>query len=443
MNGTGNSDIDRIDAEFQVLPIDMIDDNPDNDKIYNMDKIAVLARIIEQDGFNSAVEVFQKEDGRYEIISGHRRVTALRRLDRKLVPCMVKEKPKDSVEKDRRLINSNLANRTFRPLDIARSIEHYINRVIKPRAEAEGDKNPKIIEEVCEHFGLGRTAVYNYRSILKVIPELQELANDPQFPYKAFINAKNLTEDQQMRLYERVKSYGSRLKDSDGNPLDVSHAFVDMEMGKIVMEDEARARREEKARREALEKEERLRREAEEAKPAGEPEAVKGQEAAEIQPPGEAGGGKDAPKAGKGAPKASEEVSFEPDNFEAISSFSVDEIEERAAGDGFWKKSRVDKIVEGKQGGFRAFGAPGGSGKAKDHAMPYVAPPIRAPRLSAEDLYNESIKVMGDEELVETLEMCLDKLAKRADYIRADESLYASVLRCSIKMGKIAEGIAL
>lgn len=204
----GNSVIQEVGEEtsrkanvpkIEYIDIDLLDENPDNENVFNMEGINQLKRSIEDNGFTGAVEVFKKPDGRYEISSGHRRVRAMKELGKKQVPCLVNSMP-DDVVRAKRLLDSNITNRTLHPMDYARSIEYYTDYVLKP----SGFKG-HVDGKCAEYFNISVSAVYKYRSLLKMDPELQELADDPRIPFTGLVSAHRLSEESQKRLCRMLK----------------------------------------------------------------------------------------------------------------------------------------------------------------------------------------------------------------------------------------------
>lgn len=161
------SEVLRVD-----LPIDVIDPNPDNSSIFNMDDIDALADSIKRNGFRGAIEVFQKKDGRYEILAGHRRYMAAKKIGLSRIPSLIYMQPKNEIEKRNLLIDSNIYNREFTPLDRARAIK-YQRDTFKMEQLDNHDLN--IWDALTKHFGVGRGSISTYLSIIELIPELQEM----------------------------------------------------------------------------------------------------------------------------------------------------------------------------------------------------------------------------------------------------------------------------
>lgn len=189
------------------LPIDQIDENEMNKSIFNMNDIDFLAERIDEGGFAGAIEVYKKPDGRYEISAGHRRVAAMKRLKKKTVPAIVKEMP-DDFTRLKNLLASNIHNRQLTPLEKARMIKAYEDG-IKEQWEKEGKKDwgkkTELKNLSAKFFNISPAQAYRFECIAVLIPELQELTNDPLFPYSALRAAATLSEENQKELFKQIE----------------------------------------------------------------------------------------------------------------------------------------------------------------------------------------------------------------------------------------------
>lgn len=210
--------------KVEMIDISLLDENPDNKQVFNMDEIERLAQSIENDGFMGAVDVFKKPDGRYEISSGHRRIRAAKKLGLTEIPCFINAMPDDTV-RARKLLDSNITNRVLKPLDYARAIEYYINYVLKPSG-FKGQTN----KECARYFGISPSNVYRYRALLKMDPSLQKLADDERFPYTAFSSAYRLSENGQKELASFLSEYSVNNRDEDDNPSEVGRTLIEQKI---------------------------------------------------------------------------------------------------------------------------------------------------------------------------------------------------------------------
>lgn len=123
----------REDPEFRRLPIGVIDP-PAQTMRETMDeeKLDELTRDVQVRGVRLPLEVLAR-DGRYEIISGHRRYVAAERAALLEVPCLVYTSRADEVEADRYL--ENVLREDVAPAQEAK----YLARLLQTRCG--GDTN--------------------------------------------------------------------------------------------------------------------------------------------------------------------------------------------------------------------------------------------------------------------------------------------------------------
>ncbi len=189
--------------ELVEVPLELIDSNPDNEEIYELEDIEHLATAISEDGFRGAIELLEKPDGRYEINAGHRRKAAMEYLHRKTIPSIIID-DKNSVQKAKMLLRSNINGRDRSPLTRAKEIRYYQTNVLSVEG-IEGYNNAR--QKIAAFFNISESVVQRLQAILKLIPELQSLANNPEFPFNVFSQAVTLSEEQQRSLYNDIMQY--------------------------------------------------------------------------------------------------------------------------------------------------------------------------------------------------------------------------------------------
>lgn len=218
------------------IPLDQIDMNEDNDVVFNMDEIDFLAKGIEDEGFTGAINVFKKSDGRYELFSGHRRFLAVKKLKRTTIPCIVEEMP-DSFKKVKKMLGANIRSRKLTPLEMARAMELY-----QREAKASGFKG-NIGNLTAEFFNVSYIQVFRYLALIKLIPELQQLANNPSFPYSAFREAASLTVDGQKELYKQIMyALGENAQDEDEKEIKLTRSRIERLIAGIREKEEYQAK---------------------------------------------------------------------------------------------------------------------------------------------------------------------------------------------------------
>lgn len=206
---------DNMNSEHIVsIPVDEIVPNPDNDKIFSMKGIEGLAKTIKEDGFTGAVEVTKLSNGKYELLSGHRRLEATKMAGNTTIPAVILPNM-DEASKAKKLLTSNIYNREMTAMDKAKAIEYYIQKVLKSDPQYKGNTQ----EDAAKFFNIGVTQVKYLRRLLKFIPEIQELVDKEYITYVSLIDAAKFTDEQQMQLYNDLMTIiNGEMEARDKNP---------------------------------------------------------------------------------------------------------------------------------------------------------------------------------------------------------------------------------
>lgn len=211
------------------IRLDKIDENPDNEKIFNMDDIERLAHAIKSEGFQGAIEVYKKEDGRYEIKSGHRRYRAMKLMGRETIPAIVSS-VKNDIQRRKSLIGGNINNRDMKPMDWARVILYQRNTYYMEDAEKynkeliqtpEGFDAYKPIDNITAKlvadFGFKDSKIRRYMRLNKLIPEVAEFVDNGYVPVTAICVLSESDEDEQREIFKMIKQEWDMISaDEDG-----------------------------------------------------------------------------------------------------------------------------------------------------------------------------------------------------------------------------------
>lgn len=183
------------------LPMEQVVENPDNEWLFGMEKIDKLADTINEEGFSGAIEVIKVGEEQYEISAGHRRYAAMKKLGKTTIPAIIIP-GKDEPDKARHLLSSNINNREITPLMYSRMIPYYVEKVLKPN-NFKGDKR----KELARFFGMSEAQIQRFTRLSNLIPELQELTENPQFPWSRIMKAAYQEQDVQYEIYDEIKKY--------------------------------------------------------------------------------------------------------------------------------------------------------------------------------------------------------------------------------------------
>ena len=192
-----------------MLPDEMLLDDPFNLETYGENDVEEFAEIMRKYGFRGVVIAYPYED-KYMIESGHRRREAGRRAGIKEIPTYLVAPPKSEWERRLNLMMANLNNRDYTPMIIARvaqgTYEAQAMKIadLKAKGELQEGENTNPLELTAEFMKLDSTTVELYRRLLKLIPELQNLADDKRYSWSAIAFASNMSEVYQKKLYQGI-----------------------------------------------------------------------------------------------------------------------------------------------------------------------------------------------------------------------------------------------
>jgi len=102
------------------VPLSEIDDFPDHPFQVRMDEsMQAMADSVKAVGIQTPAVVRPKEDGRYELVSGHRRKMACELAGLEAIPCIVRDMSRD--EAIISMVDSNLQREVILPSEKAKS----------------------------------------------------------------------------------------------------------------------------------------------------------------------------------------------------------------------------------------------------------------------------------------------------------------------------------
>ena len=191
---------------------DLVDD-PDNITVYGSEYlIDNLAEVMKEYGFQGVILAYPIEGGKYRIESGHRRRLAARKAGIETIPVLETVPPKTEYERKRRLFGANLLERDKNPIITAKVADNlYYTFRAEYEYKRENDLLDKdeagniiesgdIIKKVSGFMGLDVRTITKYRTLLKLIPKLQEMAASKEYSWTALTDAVTLSDQKQEEL---------------------------------------------------------------------------------------------------------------------------------------------------------------------------------------------------------------------------------------------------
>ena len=201
------------------IPIDQIDDFPNHPFKIRMD--GAMVRLVESVGQYGVLEpclIRPKQDGRYEMVAGHRRKEACIMADRPSIRCIVQEMTDDQAIII--MVDSNLHREETLPSEKAFAYKMKLDAMKRQGVRTDLTSDPQgqklkgkySIEILAEEAAESKTQVQRYIRLTYLIPEILEMVDNSvlkekdklQIALRPAVELSYLTEQEQRDLHETM-----------------------------------------------------------------------------------------------------------------------------------------------------------------------------------------------------------------------------------------------
>ena len=188
-------------SKIRDIPISEIDEFPDHPfKVLMDEDMEQLVESIKRNGVMTPATVRLKEDGRYELISGHRRKKACELAGLETLKCEVKELTRD--EAIIVMVESNLQRSTILPSEKAFAYKMKLE-ALKHQGKTYGQVVHKSRDNISDTES-GRN-VQRYIRLTYLIPELLKLVDEERIAFTPAVEISYLSECEQQILLEQIE----------------------------------------------------------------------------------------------------------------------------------------------------------------------------------------------------------------------------------------------
>ena len=194
------------------IPLSEIDDFPDHPFKVKLDEdMDQLVQSIKERGIITPVTLRPKEDGRYEIVSGHRRKKACELAGFDTVKAEVREMTRD--EAIILMVESNLQRSVILPSEKAFSykmrLEAMKRQAGRPSKENASPVATNFLQgrsdvELGEQVGESKDQVRRYIRLTELIPELLDLVDEGRIAFRPAVELSYLQKEEQGALLEQI-----------------------------------------------------------------------------------------------------------------------------------------------------------------------------------------------------------------------------------------------
>lgn len=197
---------------IQDIPIAEIDDFPDHPFHVDIDDaMREMAESVKRFGVLSPAVARQKEDGRYELISGHRRKKACELAGIDKMPVIVRNMDRD--EAIIFMVDSNLQRERLLPSEKAFSYKMKLDAMKRQGARTDltsvpmGQKLGKTSREILAGASPdSNTQIQRYIRLTELTPDLLQMVDEGKIAFRPAVELSYLTKEEQASLHEAMES---------------------------------------------------------------------------------------------------------------------------------------------------------------------------------------------------------------------------------------------
>ena len=195
-------------AKIRDIPLSEIDGFPDHPfKVRDDEDMLQLVESVKERGVITPATVRQKEDGRYEIVSGHRRKRACELAGMDTLRCEVVELNKE--EATILMVESNFQRSQILPSEKAFAYKMRLDAMNRQGQRTDLTLCPlgtklRSADEISQETGDSRNQIHRYIRLTNLVPELLEFVDEGRIKMRPAVELSYLDEDCQRDVVEEI-----------------------------------------------------------------------------------------------------------------------------------------------------------------------------------------------------------------------------------------------
>ena len=199
-------------SKIRDIPLEEIDDFPDHPfQVREDEDMFQLVESIKERGVITPATVRQKEDGRYELISGHRRKRACELAGFETLRCEVVDLDRD--EATILMVESNFQRSQILPSEKAYAYKMRLDAMKRQAGRPSKNNSATLLQNfggkttreiIAAESGESHEQVRKYIRLTNLVPELLEFVDEGRIKMRPAVELSYLNEDCQRDLVEEI-----------------------------------------------------------------------------------------------------------------------------------------------------------------------------------------------------------------------------------------------
>ena len=192
--------------DIEISQIDDFENHPF--KVKDDEEMEKLMESIQTYGVLTPAIVREKEDGRYEMVSGHRRKHACERLGMETIPAVIKELTRE--EAIIAMTDSNIQRENILPSEKAWAYKMKMEAIKKTAGRPKKNSVPLgpnfSIDNLAEENNESASQIKRYIRLTELIPQLLQMVDEGKVAFRPAVEISYLSEKQQSDLLETMSA---------------------------------------------------------------------------------------------------------------------------------------------------------------------------------------------------------------------------------------------
>ena len=194
------------------VPLSEIDDFPEHPyRVLDDEDMEALMESIKERGVITPALVRKKDDGRYEMISGHRRKRACERLGLLSMRCELKDISRD--EAIILMVDSNSQRSEIAPCDKGRAYQMKLEAIKRQQGErtdltcdpvGHKSESQRSVQNLADDSLDSKTQIQRYIRLTQLIPELQDFVDEGRIKMRPAVELSYLDEEAQRDVVDLI-----------------------------------------------------------------------------------------------------------------------------------------------------------------------------------------------------------------------------------------------
>ena len=194
-------------SKIRDIPLELIDDFPDHPfKVRDDEDMMQLVESVKERGVITPATVMQKEDGRYELVSGHRRKRACELAGFETLRSEIVDLNRD--EATILMVESNFQRSEILPSEKAFAYKMRLEAMKRQGFRSDLTSDPVgqkfSVEKIADNSNDSKTQIQRYIRLTNLVPELLEFVDEGRIKMRPAVELSYLDEDCQRDVVDEI-----------------------------------------------------------------------------------------------------------------------------------------------------------------------------------------------------------------------------------------------